>query len=556
MAPLTLDPPRTGTEADHRAAHHFAANRAALSRAQSRMTDDVLNLPPDLDWLFARDGYLTALEPGDRWHTDCSVPLLAGRAMLKTLDRAAGVACFLNPTHAAQVRVALDHLETNQALIAIVPDLRTLAVMLRCDDFSGEVSAGRLWFAWGERWADELGRLFDDTPGLPGPSRFVRMPLGDASVVDGLIADAQRVFAAQNAKRIDAIARLRSRWTTPAVSTPRRVCVVARSMFRLWDDAGHGLLTELTRTDGAAGFECRHFDPDSPANSSPLALATTAAESDAIVSADVSRADAPALAPAEMPWLTWVTAGRIPAFHTAGPRDRLLLVDALWSDAAARAGWPADRIGLAGWPVGASPHAATEPFLAMIADTCDLEAPESLGEYSSHLLLWEKVLHAVRCDPFALPGDVDAWLREQARADAVAVETLDVPLFVNRLVVPAYQQALADTLIKAGLPLRLHGAGWAELPAFREHAAGAITSRGGLHRAAETATALVHAWPSGAAHAIDSLGRPVVRRTGRRRETFVREAAGALKRAGIERAVAVSVAPPVSAEMIARLLSW
>lgn len=556
MTPLTLEPPShahgTDTEADRFAAANLASNVAALRSLQPRVVE-MLGGVDDLTWIFARDGYLTAFEPGDRWYTECSVPLLAARAMLKTLDPAGGVACFLDPAHAAQVRVALDHLPPSQALICLVPDMRALSIMLRCDDFASEIVADRLWFVCGENWANEFSALMRDVPGLPSPSRFIRMPNADPAVIDGLIAGAQRVFAEQNASRTATIADLRSRWTSRSIANESRtVCVIARSLFRLWDDAGHALLSALNANARDAGVTCRHFDPDSPANASPLALAMAAAECDAIVAADIARADAATVAHIEMPWITWVTNGQIPAFATAGPNDRLFVTDARWRDAATTAGWPAKRVGVASWPIAPASPSTGEPTLALIADIFDLDVPESLKEYSSHLLLWEKLRAIVARDALDLPEDVEAWVREHARAEAVAIETVDVSLFVNRLIIPAYQQALADTLIKAGLPLRIYGTGWSELPAFRAHAAGSISSREQLHQAANGARAIIQAWPSGAAHPVDALGRPVVRRTGRRRETFVREAALALKGA---LGTPLTLTSPLSATSIAGLLN-
>jgi hypothetical protein len=251
-----------------------------------------------------------------------------------------------------------------------------------------------------------------------------------------------------------------------------------------------------------------------------------------------------------MPWLTWVTTPRVPAFAPAGPNDRLLLADAAWRDAAAGAGWPAERIDTAGWPTPPSHDAPAPSGLTLVADTAALDAPESLVEFSSHCLLWETVRQAVLRDPFALPADVAGWVRDLARAHGIANDTLDVAMFVGRLVIPAYQQALAEALLAAGAPLRLYGRGWGDLPRFTANAAGEVTSREHLTEIARDAAALVHAWPAAGAHAIDAFGRPVIRRTGRRRETFLRDASLALKGALGPRGSDT----PLSAVLLARLL--
>lgn len=552
MAPLTLDPSRlvgAVTEAASLAARHFHANRTALAAGQPALAGALPGEAPDLDWVFARDGFLTGFESGERWHTGCSVPLLAARAVLKTLDPGAGVACFLCPTHAAQIRVALGRLQPSQALICVIPDIRVLGIILRCDDFAGDVESGRLWFAWGDNWTQTLDRLLDAAPGLPTPTRFIRMPTAEPSVIERLIGDAQRVFTETNARRSAEVAKLRESWTPRGAEPPKRICVVARSTFRLWDDAGHALHAALS-ADSREAVSFQHFDPDAPAGASSLALAQAACASDVLVAPDMSRADAPTLTPMGMPWITWVTTPRIPPFAAAGPNDRLLLADPAWAEAAAAAGWPGARIAPAGWP-GQLKHDSDAPparSLALIANTHSLDAPESLAEFSSHGLLWDRLRALVLRDPFALPDDVETWVRDQARADGISVETLDVSLLVNRLVVPAYQQALAGALVAAGLPLRLHGVGWDELPRLRPHAAGPITSRDDLRAAVRDAAVLVHAWPTAGAHSIDALGRPIVRRIGRRKETFIRDATLAL--AGEAGARPASFPSPLSIKLL------
>jgi hypothetical protein len=45
---------------------------------------------------------------------------------------------------------------------------------------------------------------------------------------------------------------------------------------------------------------------------------------------------------------------------------------------------------------------------------------------------------------------------------------------------------------------------------------------------ASESAAVLHAWPTPGAHQIDSFCKPVIRRTGARKETLVREATSAL----------------------------
>ena len=533
MSPVITEPAVStpDTEAHCAAGRNWRANVRALAPAQGRAVEVAGAPADDLIWVFARDGYLTCFEPGEpaeRWHAGCSVPLLAARAMLKPLDSAAGVACFLAPVHASQLRVALDRLLPSHALICVVPDARALRVMLHCDDFSADVAHGRLWFAAGESWPQALAATLTENPGLPAPTRFIRMPNAEATLVERFVADAQRVLSEQNARRTAAVASIRSGWAPrrPGGSPPR-VCIIARSTFRLWDDAGNALYECLTASSagGGADAEWRRLDPDDPARSSPLAVATATAAADAVVAADLSRADAPRLVPDRLPWVTWVTTPRVPSFQAAGPHDRLLVADPAWRDNAVRAGWPADRVDLAGWPTPLPPlpKPGDGAGLVLVADTLALDAPESLSEFSSHALLWEQIRREVSRDPFAVPGNVLEYVRAHARAQGVATESLNLPLFAERLVIPAYQQGIAAAMIDAGVAVRLYGAGWGDLPRFRAHAAGPVTTREQLRKVAAGAAALIHAWPDASAHPIDSLGRPVGRRTGVRRETYLRD---------------------------------
>ena len=115
------------------AVRELSANRLALSLANSSPRPATTDAPPAGSWIFARDGALTFMLANDRWWAGCSVPKQAARFMLKNMEVPGNVACFLAPTHAAQLRVALDKLESQQAIVAIVPDAQTLSVILHCD---------------------------------------------------------------------------------------------------------------------------------------------------------------------------------------------------------------------------------------------------------------------------------------------------------------------------------------------------------------------------------------------------------------------------------------
>ncbi|MDB5305725.1 MAG: hypothetical protein JWM97_3274 [Phycisphaerales bacterium] len=452
--------------------------------------------------------------------------------MLREADLSAPVICFLDPAHAAQVRVALDRMARPQALVALVPGLRALRVMLACDDFAAEISEHRLWFAWGNEWAGELDRLFADNPGLPTPVQFVRPISSDTSAADAMVQPAQKVFADHNARRAAIVRSTREAWRPEKL---RQICVVAPSHFRLWDDAGNALNETLSAAPSGDGVTVVRYDPDDPACASPAALAAVAAECGAILTPNTGRGDLPEVVHQEMPWVTWVTTGRIPPFQKAGPRDGLLVTDPALRETAIGAGWLAKRVTVAGWPTvaratvcdtAASPSSA--PFLAIIADTRSLEAPKSVMEYSSHGLLWNAIGEELQSDPFALGASIEAFLSERMKRARVADEGFSRALFIDALIVPAFQQGLLRTLLGEKLPVRCFGAGWERIESFESNAQGPVLSRQDLARIANSATALIHAWPTPYSHPIDALGRRVVRAHGRRRGAFIADVKAAL----------------------------
>ncbi|HLL88557.1 MAG TPA: hypothetical protein VK324_04585, partial [Tepidisphaeraceae bacterium] len=425
--------------------------------------------------------------------------------------------CLLAPRHGAQVRAVLDLIGPEQAVLVIQPDWRALRVALHTTDLSSDLTARRLWFAAGSDWAAALEALLGDHPGLPVPARFVRLAdLEDTA--DPLIATAQPVFSREIHRRAELITARRAAWVPrgAAASFPR-LCVIAPAAFRLWRDAPHALTEALARTTPqhvAVRYDA--VDTDCPATSSPLAVQAAALASDAVVAADVARSDHPNLLPAGLPWLTWVTTSRMPAFDPAAAHDRLLLADAAWRSKAAEAGWPADRVCIAAWPVAPTTAAPPAADLVLIADVTDLSVPESVEEFSSHRLLWEAIRDELTANPFALTTDVASYLAARMRKQNLTADDphLDRKRFVDDLILPAYAQGLARTLIGAGAAPALYGHGWAALPAFAAHARGPLRTRADFSAATRAAAALVRPWPFDYCPHLSATGRPVIRAAG------------------------------------------
>lgn len=499
--------------ADERARRYFAANRAALAASQPALAELLAPEAPALSYTLARDGYLTWQTSDGRWQIDCSLPLRAAQAMLATAALSGTTACLLAPSHAAQIRAALDRLGACQALIVIMPERAELASALACDDFSAELAARRLFFATGPQWTAELSKLLGDYEGLPTPTQFLRTVLLADEQANPLITAAQRLISDENTRRAQRLAEMAR--CAPRQADAGRVCVVAGSQFRLWNDAGwvlsHALLNAAP--SGAVGpRQISIYDPDDPSSASTLAWIRAAERCSCVIAANIVRGDVHAVLPDSCPWIAWLTTHRAPRWMPQSPNDLLLVTDAATRQACLDCGWPADRVRIAVWPrVMLNDVPETDRHgLGLIADTQALQPPPEIRDMSSHRLLWEYITEELAGDPYRVGTDAQAYLIGRARRFDIAAESLDCACFINRLITPAIEQAVARLLIQAHLPLHLFGTGWDELDDFRAHWSGPVTTRSALHAAAGSCQALVHTWPLRRAHPIGAMDRPIV----------------------------------------------
>jgi hypothetical protein len=543
------------------AERNYQRNLQALQQSQPELANTVSSDLPDADWLLGRDGCLTARLAG-QWWSDCSLPLRAAQALLEKLELGATVSCFLSPTHAAQVRVTLDRLSAGQALIAVVPQISDFRLMIACDDFAGEIRAGRLWFVTGEQWDTELEQLLITRDGLPTPGQFARTTLVEGDQINAMIRRAQRVFSREINRRADPVRSLLRESTSRQAG---QVCVIAPSAFRLWEDGG-GVLRTIAKEQ-----QWRAMDPDDPRQASPVAVARAAADCEVVVVIDRGRADLPSDLSVETRVITWLTGWAIPRFVAEGTRDRLLVIDPQRRSAVIAAGWPADHVILAGWPAGwhgqayslargvfpahGSPgNGAPLPMplerrsLAIIADTLVIASPTF--ELSSQNILWESIHREIADDPFALGADLAGYLNHWLARVGIAEETVDRAAFVQRLILPAYQQGLARWLIGAKVALRLFGRGWDAIEEFAPHHVGEITDRAALCQAIEASAAVVHVWPGNGAHPVDTVARPILRRASKTKELWLAEAKRLTR--SESRSPTASNTPPLSADLIRR----
>jgi hypothetical protein len=591
---VTAGRTENGTLAERRAARNWSANLAALAQTQAWLIERLQGTAAGVEWVLGREGYLTCRD-GEKWWSDCSLPLRAAQYMMRTLEPGASMAAMLWPAHAAQVRVALDRLARWQGVIVLLPESRALRIMLACDDFSREIRLHRLWFAGAEKWEADLQRLLEENEGLPTPTQFIRPIAADNAHTDSLVAPAQTIFGSINARRSAQIPKIIQAGLSDCGQS---ICLIAPSHFRLWGDAGEtlasamdlspppvlrGRVREGVRESGACstqpppqpspgvpgegentlshGSKASHvrvtdtnlirYDPDDPASAAPLALARVAAKSRAIVAAGVGRADLPEVARRDLPWVTWVTTPRVPASERRGPCDRLIVADPAWQKTAIEAGWPAERIAVGGWPLVAQQQTSpAAPVLGIIADLYPPEPPKDVREYSSLTVLWETIAHELAENPLCLTHP-DSYLDERMRQAQVSADGLDRKLFIERLIVSSYQRGLAYLLCRAGVAIRCFGIGWDKCAGLVGIARELIESREQLMDAVKNSAALLHCWPAGYAHPIEAMGRPVVKTLGRSREQLLRDVRDAISG---KRCADLPRVAPISAGMVEALL--
>jgi hypothetical protein len=540
------------SKADRQAMTNFESNITSLRKLQPDILQRVKDTYIPLTWALGRDGFLTARD-GRNWWTGCSVPLLAGREMLKKLDLVGTVGCFVCPWHAGQIRACFERIQPNQALIAIVPDPLTMAVILHCDDFAAEINAGRLLFASGWDWIDQLAALFKSHGGLPLPQNFVRTVLVDDAELDRYSSQAQTVISNETTRRTDEIALIRAFGDRQTRRSPK-ILVIAPTHFRL-NDLSNIPLTTLCDGKPASAFVA--LDPDNPQTTSPLAIANASQDAQAIVAANYFRQNFPNIVPTKTAWITWLTHG--PEFILPPtpdcPSDSLLLADPQWKSTAEKLGWNPKRIEIAAWPKNAAlpvpPATSSATRLGFFTDTFPLEVPQKLKDFSSHGLLWEMIAAELAANPLTLGEDALLYLDQRIARCQLPVENLDRALFIEKLIFPAYHQGLARALLAAGLPLALFGKGWLDIPEFREFSAGPIGHSQELIDGLATCAALIDPVPTKNLHQIESLDRPVLQPAGRPLHSFIQLIRQSLKQRPTPRKAAAS---PLSRGRIASII--
>ena len=422
--------------------------------------------------------------------------------MLKSTRLTNPVTCFLAPFHAAAVKWLLEALTPEQAVIAAVPDDTDIAVLLRCEDFSADIAAHRLWIVSGIQWASQLEQLLFDQPGLAVPSQFLRLNVTDATLIQSMIDTAQSSFGRVIGERSQRILAMQSEIV---VRPARRLCAMTPMRFQLWQDEGF-VLSESVPADAVC------LDTSDPANAAPLRLARAAIDAGTLLTPNIARCDMPGVVPPNIPWLTWVTGSRVPPFESAGPLDHLLIADPRVLSEARASGWPAERTHSAGWPISTAHKAPLKTPFTVIAHTKSLDTPLELENFSSHRILWETLREEIRDQPSAvLAGGAASYLSERLNRYDIAGDDFPHDQFINDLILPAYAQAIVSSLIGKKTRVQIFGNGWDRIERFESFVVGPIDTRAEFLEAIDCAAALVHVWPTVTAHPIESFGIPIVR---------------------------------------------
>jgi hypothetical protein len=458
---------------------------------------------PQLEWLTARDGSRTARDRATgALLGDCSVPRRAAEMMLRKLAVKGRVVCLLLPTHPHQIAVCLEKTDPTIGLIAIVHSRDTLATMQACCDDSSHTQ--RLFVAWD---AASLRAIFDAHPGLPVPQQFIRLPVSDKPACDAAIVWTQQVFSEVTTIQNQRLERARSRSDSTG-STP--LVVVSRT-FQLWDDAGDRLARSL-----AADV----LDTDDATQCATAHVADRASCASAIITADAGRADQPVLAGVGVPWISWITGARVPAFVRSSPRDGIVVADESLAQAAYNAGWPRDRVRVGrDAPVV---HRGGESLVIAI-DLPSLEAPAEIVEYSSWRVVWDAIAKELIDHPHRLAGDIDGYLERSRRHFGVPPDDFPRGVFVRQLVGPTYAIGIARWLVREGVPVSIHGRGWERVEGVVSHARGPVDSHESLEAILERSAGIVDVHVD-AAHPSRRAGIPMLTTLGRTPQRVLQDA--------------------------------
>jgi hypothetical protein len=231
----------------------------------------------------------------------------------------------------------------------------------------------------------------------------------------------------------------------------------------------------------------------------------------AVVGVGISRRELPMI-PAEYPLVMWLMQGPVPTPKDAGPRDGLILGTSALMSEARGLGWTPQRLKMA--RPSAPQYGERGRLVAVVADRGRLETESRKFSLGSHRLLFEAIAQELVGDPMALGAGAMEYLRDRAGQLGVRLEHLDLRVFLDELIGPAYAEGIAKLLVRRGLPVRVYGRGWDRDKALAPYAAAALDNATALRLALAEVAVVIDVWPTEHAPAIELWGRPVVRARG------------------------------------------
>lgn len=508
--------PVDATRAFAEAAKNFESNKSALEAVWPR---GVLCLPetlPELEWIYARDGTLSARHVDGQWLSSVSIPQRAAQKMLGKAIVSGSSAVMLAPTHAQQIRVMLDRMTKQQVLIVIIPGEYIAGTILACHDFSADIRAQRLWLALGPDWPEELHAILDTHEGIAPPSMMIRVPGLNADAVERVQKHCETMLARHSTTHRTQLGLLQAKPRYPQLP-PKKVCVIG-GPFKLWDDAAFLLAKASKELD----LESNVLDSSLGTQSSALLLARTVDGCDAVVTANLARTDLPQVAPHDVPWVTWVTNNRIPRNEPAARLDRLVVAHASQIAAAVDAGWPATSVSVGQEPIrcGSTRRSALP---AIIADLPRLTMPRSVEEMSSQRLVWDRVEHEVKRNPFCIGAQPSEYLCRIAQEIGLSRSSFPLELFQSSLLVPLFMRSLATVLASRGVKFAIYGDGWDAVPEVADRWKGTIETEAAFAEAVESTSILLDVWPGMSTHPARRAGKPMLKPWGRDLTSVLRE---------------------------------
>lgn len=498
------------------ATRNFHANLAALEAVWPRTVLCVPETPPEVEWLYARDGALSGRYIDGQWIGHVSIPAKSAAKMLGKASVTGSSAVLLAPTHAQQIRTMLDRINAQQVLIVVIPGEHVAGTTLCCLDFSADIRARRLWLAAGPDWTAELTALLEAQDGIAPASTIIRVPGLNTPTVDRVFKPCETILTKNSQTHRSFLGLLHNKVRTPS-RPAKKICVVT-GRFQLWDDAPAVLAKSLAGTT----LEVVTLDASIAGQTSALRVARTADGCDAMVTANLSRADLPLVLPNNVPWITWLSTNRMVKFDPSATGDRLVVADPAVRARALEAGWPEANVLIGQEPVRAGAQSRNaQP--AILANLAPLVMPRSVEEMSSQRLVWERVEHEIAQNPFCIGASPIEYLCGVAEQIGIARGTLPIDLFRSELLEPAFMRALALQLMKQKTNFRIFGYGWGALPEFASVYSGPIDGEAALSSALSLTSVLIDVWPGALAHPARRAGRPVVKPWGRDAASFQRE---------------------------------